>query len=344
MNLSPPRRHIAPTQEKNTSTHTPRPPPAHRRTPPAHARGVPPLRTPNPCQHHIPETSHIPSTPNVDTLSGPSTPTSTRTHAPPASGRASTKGTGARRARGTTHPCQLESTDHTHIHHKNSNGAPCPTAPHTTTEHVLDESTRNPRGTSTQHHQSPLRRHRHKNGTPRTPPVPCTTSACRNGPTITPRGSRNPYPSATPPPHRRLSLPRTHDRTTIARARHPPFGALQEQVGYGSCSCPYPTCSTPSRKEPWTHRSHHIHRGDTPSHHPTQGHPTGRQPHPLHRHPTDFERENTSTQVDTLAPQPGLTPSHPNQPHLKNTSAHHPTTPAHHVKPLTTVEKYTRIW
>lgn len=57
------------------------------------------------------------------------------------------------------------------------------------------------------------------------------------------------------------------------------------------CSSPYPTCSTPSRK-PWTHRPHHIHRGDTPSHYPLRGTPPignhihcidthhCRQPHP----------------------------------------------------------------
>ena len=223
-----------------------------------------------------------------------------------------------------------ESTDHTHIHHKNSNGDPCPTTPCTTTEHVLDESTRNPRVTSTQHHQSPCaaidtRTTHHENPTRREPhPYPLTPPPAETIPPLHPADLGKPLPVGnriTPPqqPHHRTAAshsPRTHDRTTTARARvtPPPGGTLQEQVGCGSCSPAHPTCSTPM-KEPPPHRS-----APTTTH---SGAP--------HRSATT-STASTSSHRRQFHPRP------------KNTSAHHPTTPAHHVKPLTTVEKYTRIW
>lgn len=152
--------------EKNTSAHIP----DHL----LHTRGVS-FPEPGPLQHHIPMTHHThPHSHPPENITHPlKNPHRTwtpfrvyplplpRGHTHPSphptpSGRAP-QGAWARQTRDThRQPMSTRgSTDHTHIHHKNSTVSRAPTASCTTTKHVLDESTRDPRVTSTQHHQSP---------------------------------------------------------------------------------------------------------------------------------------------------------------------------------------------
>ena len=343
--LPTPSTHRTHLKEKNTPAHTRKPPPSTSKNTFLHTPGGVSLPEPGPCQHHIPmthhthpppplETSHIPSTPNADTLSGPSTPTSTQTLPPPPrtppSEHAGARDMRARqtRAHGPGRHRRAPITPTSTTRTQTVTRAPPHPAP------PPNMSLMSPRGTqgshplsTTNHPAPPSTQERH---TTRTPPVenPTRTHSHRRPPKrshhYTLLTSENPYPSATasPPPqqpHHRTAAshsPRTHDRTTTARARvtPPPGGTLQEQVGCGSCSPAHPTCSTPM-KEPPPHRS-----APTTTH---SGAP--------HRSATT-STASTSSHRRQFHPRP------------KNTSAHHPTTPAHHVKPLTTVEKYTRIW
>ena len=129
-----------------------------------HTAGIS-LPEPHPCQHHIPMTHHNhPHSHPPENITHPVHPerghpfgsihshlhADTRHPCPhPCIGMCLHKGhTGQADTRHTT-SMPTQGTDHTRIRHKNSNGAPYPTASRTTTKHVLDESTRDPRVTST---------------------------------------------------------------------------------------------------------------------------------------------------------------------------------------------------
>ena len=323
MNLSPPPVDASHPleREEHLCTLSPDHLSAHRRTPPAHTAGAYHLQNPGPLPTPHPHDSPHPSTltpPKHHTSRPHRTWTPFRVHPlPPPRGHTHPlpRDVPPQRAQGPgrhgTHHIHANSGHRSHPHPPQElNGAPCPTASCITTEHVLDESMRNPRVTST-----------HTTNHPVPPPAPVhllhhhrqhTSTQGTTGPTHhtpwtsdpLPVGNRTIGPPHHPLPHHRTAASHPLKPMTAPPPRprrSPPPRDTSRAGGCGSCSSAHPTCSTPSRKEPRPHRSHHIHRGDT--HH-------RRQPHPR----------------------------------PKNTSAHHPTTPAHHVKPLTTVEKYTRIW